>query len=125
MGEDQIPPKLIKTAGNFLVELLTDIVNSVCSTSTSPDLAKRASDTLIDKGDTDKHIYTNCRPVIVLNAFLEITESSILDELTKHTNEFLQTFMGSYRKLYSSQYILIYLIEEWKAQKQNSWSGVT
>ena len=62
MGEDQIPPKLIKTAGNFLVEPLTDIINSGFSTSTFPDLAKGASVTPIDKGVTDKHIYTNCRP---------------------------------------------------------------
>ena len=27
MGEDQIPPKFIKTAGNFPVEPLTDIIN--------------------------------------------------------------------------------------------------
>ena len=62
MGEDQIPPKLIKTAGNFLVEPLTDIINFGFSTGTFPDLAKEASVTPIDKGGTDKHIYTNCRP---------------------------------------------------------------
>ena len=53
----------------------------------------------LDKGGTDKHIYTHCRPVIVLKAFLEIIESSLFDQLTKHTNEFLQTFVGGYRKL--------------------------
>ena len=125
MGEDQIPSKLIKTAGNFLVELLTDIINIGFSTSTFPDLPKRASVTPFDKGGIDKHIYTNCRPVIVFNAFSEIIESSIFDQLTKHTKEFLQTFVGGYRKLYSSQHILVCLIEQWKAQKQNSWSGVT
>ena len=49
MGEDQIPPKLIKTANNFLVESLKNI-NSCFSTSTFPDLSKRVSVTLIDKG---------------------------------------------------------------------------
>ena len=34
MGEDQISPKLIKTAVNVLVEPLTDIINSGFSTST-------------------------------------------------------------------------------------------
>ena len=43
MGEDQIPPKLIKTADNFLVEPLTDIINSSFRASTFPDLTKRAS----------------------------------------------------------------------------------
>ena len=49
IGEDQIPPKLIKTAGNFLAEPLTDIINSCFSASTFPDLAKRASITPIHK----------------------------------------------------------------------------
>ena len=44
-----LPPKLMKTAGNFLVEPVTDIINSCFSTSTFPDLAKRASFTPIDK----------------------------------------------------------------------------
>ena len=43
-----------------------------------------------------------------------ITELSIFDQLTKHANEFLQSFVEAYRKLYSSQYIR--LIEEWKTQ---------
>ena len=58
MGEDQIPSKLIKTAGNFLVEPLTDIINSFFSTSTFPDLVKGASVAPIDTGGTDKHTYT-------------------------------------------------------------------
>ena len=50
MKQDQIPPKLIKTANSFLVEPLTDIINSCFSTCTFPDLAKRVSVTPIDKG---------------------------------------------------------------------------
>ena len=117
MWQDQIPRKLNKTAGNFLVEPLTDIINSGFSTSTFPDLTKTAPVTPVDKGGTDKHIYTNCRPAIFLKGFSEIIESSLFDQLTKHSNEFLQPFVGGYRKLYGSQHILICLIEEWKAQK--------
>ena len=84
VGEDQTPPNLIKVAGNFLVEPLTDIINSCFRTSTFPDLAKRASVTPIDKGGTDKHIYTNYRPVSVLNTFSKIIESSVFDQLIKH-----------------------------------------
>ena len=43
-------------------------------------------------------------------------ESSIFDQLTKHANEFLQFFEGASRILYSSQHILICLIEEWIIQ---------
>ena len=110
------PPTLIKTASNFLVEPLTDIINSCFSISTFADLAKRASVTPIDKGGTDKHTYTNYRPVSVLNTFSEIIQSLIFDQLTKYSNEFLQIFVGPYRKLYSNQQIPIRLIEEWKTQ---------
>ena len=89
MGEDQIPTKLMKTAGNFLVESLTDIINSCFSTSTFLDVAKRASVSSIDKGGIDKHIYTNYRSVSVLNTFSITIESSIYDQLTRHANEFL------------------------------------
>ena len=64
-------------------------MNSCFRTSTLPDLAKRASVTPIDKGGTDKHNYTNYRPVNVLNTFSKIIESSVFDQLTKHANEFL------------------------------------
>ena len=49
MGEDQIPPNLIKTDGNFLVEPLTDIINSCFSTSIFPDLAKEPQLHLLPK----------------------------------------------------------------------------
>ena len=116
MGKGQIPLKLIKTFGNFLIELFTDIANSYFSTSSFPDLEKRASVTPIHKGGTDEHTYTNYRPFSLSNTFSKIIESLIFDQLTKHADEFLQTFVRAYRKLYSSQHILIRLIEEWKTQ---------
>ena len=95
MGEDQIPLKLIKTAGNFIVKPHTYIINSCFSTTRFPDLAKRASVTPMDKGGTDKHTYPNYTPFSALNTFSKIIESSILDQLTKHGNKFLQTFVES------------------------------
>ena len=115
-GEDQIPPKLVKQAAEFLVEPLTDIINSCFRTSSFPDLAKKASVTPIDKGGSDKNVYTNYRPVSVLNTFSKIIESSIFDQLTKFSNKFLQIFMGAYRKLYGTQHVLIRLLEEWRMQ---------
>ena len=125
MGEDQIPPKLITTANNFLVEPLTNIMNSCFSTSTFPDLGKSLSYTCW-QGCIDKHIYTNYRTVSVLNTFSKIIESwifgfykitaSVMKELAKHANEFLQIFAGAYRELYNNQNILIRLIEECKMQ---------
>ena len=66
----------------------------------------------MDKGGTDKYIYTNCRPVSVLNIFSKMIDSSIFDQLIKFANDFLQVFVGAYRKLYISQRVVIRLIEE-------------
>ena len=87
VGEDQTPPTLVKVAGKFLVEPLTDIINCCFSRSTFPDLANTASVTPIHKGGIDKHVYTNYRPVSVLYTFLKTIDSSVFDQLTKHANE--------------------------------------
>ena len=61
MGEDQIPSKLIKTAGGFLVEPLTDIINSCFSTSTFPDLEK----------ETQLHLWTK---VVLISIFTQTAD---------------------------------------------------
>ena len=64
MGKDQIPPKLIKTGGSFIVELFTEIFNSCFSTSTFPDLAK----------EPKLHLLTK---VVLISIFTQITNMSV------------------------------------------------
>ena len=60
MGEDQIPPKLVKIAGEFFVKPLTDIINSCLYSSSFLDLQKETQKhQLTVKGGTDKHTSTN------------------------------------------------------------------
>ena len=54
MGEDHIPPKFVKIAGEFLAEPLTNIINCCFYTSTFPDR---------ENGGTVKHDSTNYRPI--------------------------------------------------------------
>ena len=115
-GEDKIPPRLLKMASNFLSEPITNIINTAIDTNTFPDRAKQASVTPIDKGGNDKHIYTNYRPVSVLNTFSKIIELAIFDQLTKHANNFLSIFVSTYPKMYGTQYVIIRLVEEWQEQ---------
>ena len=86
-------------ASNFLSEPITNIINTAIDTNTFPNRAKRASVTPIDKSGNDKQIYTNYRPVSVLNIFLKIIELAISDQLTKHANHFLSIFVAGYRKM--------------------------
>ena len=54
MGEDHhIPPKLVKIAGGFLAEPLSNIINCCISSSTFSDRGN---------GGTDIHASTNYRP---------------------------------------------------------------
>ena len=101
-GEDKIPPRLLKMASNFLSEPITNIINTAIDTNTFPNRAKQASVTPIDKGGNDKHIYTNYRPVSVLNTFSKIIELAIFDQLTKHANNFLSIFVSTYPKKYGT-----------------------
>ena len=54
MGENHRPPKLVKNAGGFLAEPLTNIINCCFNTSTFPDRGN---------GGTDKHASRNYRHI--------------------------------------------------------------
>ena len=98
MGEEQIPPNLIKIAGNVLL--------SLSQTTWTPALEQVFS--LTWQKEPQMHLLTK---MVLISILTQTT-----DLLTKHANEFLQIFMGAYRKPCSSQHILIRLIEEWKTQ---------
>ena len=101
-GEDKIPARLVKMARNFLSEPITNIINTAVDTNTFLDRAKRASVTPFGNGGNGKHIYTNYRPVSVINTFAKIIELAIFDQLTKHANHFLSIFVSAYRKMYGT-----------------------
>ena len=80
-------------ARNFLSEPITNIINTAIDTNTLLDRAKRAS------SGNGRHIYTNYRPVSVINTSAKIIELAIFDQLTKHANHFLSIFVSAYREM--------------------------
>ena len=94
-------------ASNFLSERITGIISTDIDTNTFPDRANPESVTPIDKGENDKHIYTNYRPPSVLNTFSKFIELTIFDQLPKHANHCLSIFVSAYRKMYGTQDLLI------------------
>ena len=113
-GEDKIPPKLAKLASEYLVKPLTDAINSSIRSSIFPKKAKRAAITPLDKGGKDKTSLSNYRPVSVLNVFSKFYERIMKNQITSFINSKMSTFLSAYRKTYSTQHVLIRLIEEWK-----------
>ena len=73
-GEDQIPSKLVSLASNELTVALTMAINCSIRNSSFPDDAKRAAVSPLDKGEPNRTVERNFRPVSVLNTFSKIYE---------------------------------------------------
>ena len=62
----------------------------------------------------DRTKIKNYRPVSLLNMFSKIYEKFLHENLTNYVNTFLSKFISAYRKSYSTNHVLIRLIENWK-----------
>ena len=56
----------------------------------------------------------NYRPVSLLKVFSKLYERFTHENLTPFINSFLSEFISAYRKTYSTNHVLIRLIENWK-----------
>ena len=75
--------------------------------------------TPLDKGSLDKNDVNTFRPVSVLKCFSKIFENVMKGKLVPFIESHLSIFLSAYRSSYSSQYVLIRLIEE-RRQKLDS-----
>ena len=79
-----------------------------------PNKAKRAIVTPLDKGGKDKTNISNYRPVSVLSVFSKIYERAMKNQMVSFLEYKLSSYLSAYRISYSTQHVLIRLIEEWK-----------
>ena len=56
----------------------------------------------------------NYRPVSILNCFSKVYEKFLLEKFKPFINSFLSEYMAAYREKYSTNHVLIRLIENWK-----------
>ena len=63
----------------------------------------------------------NYRPVSILNAFSKIFEKILKEQLSPFLDKTLSIFIAAYRTAYSTQHVLIKLIEEWKSKLDNNF----
>ena len=113
-GVDKIPPKLIKISADIIAKPLTYAINNCLMQGIFPESAKVASVVPLDKGKPNKNDILNYRPVSILNAFSKIYEKTIKAQLGLHLNNFFSPFISAYRERYSTQQVLVRLIEEWR-----------
>ena len=114
VGVDTISPKLIKIGADIIAEPLTQAINCCLRQGIFPDNAKIASVVPVDKGKPDKYDVLNYRPVSILNTFSKIYEKVIKNQLVSYFDKYLSPFISAYRKNYSTQQVLIRLLEEWR-----------
>ena len=112
-GPDGIPLKIIKTAANVIDCHLAYIINKDLKENKFSENAKTAMVRPIYKKD-DRDKIKNYRPVSLLNGFSKIYERFLHNSLSDFTENILSKFVSAYRKSYSSNHVLLKLIEEWK-----------
>ena len=114
VGVDTIPPKLIKIGADIIAEPLTPAINCCLCQGIFPDNAKVASVVPVDKGKPDKYDVLNYRPVSILNTFSKIYEKVIKNQSASYIHKYFSPFISAQRKSYSTQQVLIRLLEEWR-----------
>ena len=112
-GPDTIPPKLGKLSADVIDSHLCNIINLDIDKNDFSDGGKIASVRPMFKKKPRQEL-ENYRPVSILNTFSKIYERYIHNSLTPFVDNFLSVFISAYRKTYSSNHVLIRLIENWK-----------
>ena len=112
-GPDGISAKFVKMSANVIDCHLANIINNDISLNKYSKHAQTATVRPIFKRD-DRAKIKNFHPVSLLNIFSKIFEQFLHEDLTNYVDTFLSKFISAYRKSYSSNHVLIRLIENWK-----------
>ena len=109
----------MKRSSNVIDFHLTNIINSDIEWNSFSEGTKIASVRPIFKKNEREKV-ENYRPVSILNCFSKSYEKNILEQFKLFLNDFLSQFMGAYKVHYSSNHVLIRLIEHWKKARDEN-----
>ena len=112
----EIPLNVLKQSGYTYV-ILRECINDFLGSFL--DSLKLGNITPVHKKDepTDKENY---RPVRILPLLLKIFERLIYDQLNEYLEQYLNSLLGSFREVHSSQYALFRLLQEWQNELDKS-----
>ena len=111
-GYDKVAPKLVSLSADVLAKPFMHVVDSGIHSHTFPVV------TPIFKKD-NRHNKQNFRPISVLNTFSKVFEIYLFDQLSTYFEPILSQFVSAYRKHFSTQHVLLRLIEEWRLGLDN------
>ena len=115
--------KFIKLSANVIDSHLANVINKDINLNSYSENAKIANVRTIFKKDERTKV-KNYRPVSLLNTFSKTYKRFIYENVTSFVNSFLSEFISAYRKTYSTNHVLISLIENWKKfLDQNKFAG--
>ena len=95
------------------------VVNSGIHSHTILDSAKVAVTTPVFKKDNRQN-KQNFRPISVLRTFSKVFENYLFDQLNTYFEPILSQFVSAHRKHFSTQHVLLHLIEEWRQGLDNN-----
>ncbi len=113
VGLDTIPPHTVKVAAEVLKSPFTNLINLSIKEAIFPSKAKIASILPLFKGD-DRLNKKNYRPVSILTTFSKVFETVLKNQIVPYLDKCMSIYLSAYRKNYSTQHVLIWLLEEWR-----------
>ncbi len=108
-GLDKISNKLLKSAGEIIINSLTFIFNLSINTGTFPDELKYAKVTPIYKSE-DRKDCSNYRPISVISAVAKVFEKLVYKQLSQYfdDNHLLSTNQSGFRTQHSTESTLLH-----------------
>ena len=108
-----IPTKIVKLANKQICKDLANCINECIKQNKFPNELKIADITPIFKKvyPLDK---TNYRPISILPTVSKIFERILFNQLQRFSNKILSPLLCGFRKVYSTQYALINLLQKWQ-----------
>ena len=116
-----VPPNLVKLAASVLCQSLSSVINNSLSKDIFPDDAKIAMVLLPDKGTSNKNDTSNFRSVSISTTFSKICERVSKKLIDKAMDKYLSPFISAYGQNYSTQHVLIRLLEKWREGLDNNF----
>ena len=117
-GPDGIPIKIIKHAANTIDSHLCNIIIKDLDKNRYSEEPKTALvRPQFKKNERNK--IENYRPVSILNGMSKIYERFIHNSLSSYAESVLSDFISAYRKAYSSNHVLLRILENWKKALDN------